>query len=83
MVVKNINVQINAQVNNVCREAGKTTRAQVFDPNNQEITVKLSVNVATATAIIDTGSHVTVIRKGLFDRMMKILKRKKWSKKVI
>ena len=68
-VVKNINFQTNAQVNNVCPEAGKTTRAQLFDPNNQEISVKLSVNDATVTAIIDTGSPVTVISKGLFDRM--------------
>ena len=67
--MKKINVEINAQVNNVSTEPGKTTRAQVFDPNNQEIAVKLCVNDATDTAIIDTGSPVTVISKGLLDRI--------------
>ena len=68
-IVKNINVQINAHANNVCKESGKTIRAQVFDSNNQEISVKLCVNEGIATAIIDAGSPVTVISKGLFDRM--------------
>ena len=36
-VVKNIMVQINAQVNIFSTESVKATRDQVFDPKNQEI----------------------------------------------
>ena len=41
----------------------------MYDPNCKEIAVNINVNDSTAVAIIDTGSPVTVISKGMFERM--------------
>ena len=48
----------------VSSETNKTVIAQVYDPECKEIAIPINVNDAIATAIIDTGSPVTVISKG-------------------
>ena len=45
----------------------------MFAVDYKEIAVLEKVNDTEATEIIDTGSPVTVISKGLFDRMVKAL----------
>ena len=41
----------------------------MYDPSCKEIAVNVNVNDSKAVAIIDTGSPVTVISKGMFERM--------------
>ena len=67
--VNSIKVRINATVGKVSSESDQMARAQVYDPECKEIAIPINVNDAIATAIIDTGSPVTVISKGLFERM--------------
>ena len=56
-------------VSKVSKETDQTARAEVYDPECKEIAIPINVNDAVATAIIDTGSPVTVISKGLYERM--------------
>ena len=65
----NTNVRINATVSKDNVDTYQAARAQVYDPNCKEIAFKISVNESGTLAIIDTGSAVTVISKGLFERM--------------
>ena len=67
--MNNINVRINATVSKPNIELDQAARAQVYDPNCKEIADKINVNDSMAVAIIDTGSPVTVISKGVFERM--------------
>ena len=67
-IVGNVYVRINAMIDQNT-ESGQITRAKVFDADYEEIAVLVKVNDTGATAIIDTGSPVTVISKGLFSRM--------------
>ena len=67
-IVGNVNVRINETIAENT-ESGQIARAKVFDADYKEIAVLVKVNDTEATAIIDTGSPVTVISKGLFDRM--------------
>ena len=48
-------------VSRVSSDNDLTARAQVYDPECKEIAIPINVNDAVATAIIDTGSPVTVI----------------------
>jgi hypothetical protein len=68
-IVGNVNVRINAAVKGDGTESGQIARAKVFDEEYKEIAVVVKVNDTDTTAIIDTGSPVTVISRGLFDRM--------------
>ena len=55
--------------NEKIQESGQILRAKVFYPEYKEISLIVKVNDTAAKTIIDKGSPVTVISKGLFDRM--------------
>ena len=50
-------------------ESGQISRAKVFDAEYKDIEVVVKVNDTDASAIIDTGSPVTVFKRELIDRM--------------
>ena len=64
----NVNVRINATTGE-STNSGQIARAKVFNSQYKEIALVVKVNDTDATAIINTESPVTVISRGLFDRM--------------
>ena len=54
--LNNINVRINATVTKPNNESSQTARAQVYEPNCNEIAVNINVNDSTAVAIIEVAA---------------------------